>query len=68
MSEDIVHHYHHTDPSPVTVDLKVAHTTRGDTWEIDVKGAPTPKDAVETFVATRAELESNLAPMTGKED
>ena len=67
MSED-VHHYHHTDPGPVTVDLKVAHTTRGDTWEIDVKGAPTGDEAVMTFVATRKELESHLAPMTGKED
>lgn len=68
MDAQEVHHYHHTDPGPVTVDLKVAHTTRGDTWEIDVKGAADGDAAVETFVATRAKLESNLAPISGKED
>lgn len=65
---DEVHHYHHTDPAPITVDVKVAHTTRGDTWEIDVKGAASGFDAVQTFVATRKQLESDLAPVSGKED
>lgn len=63
-----VDHYHHTDPGPVTVDLKVAHTTRGDTWEIEVKGALTGDIALAQFLATRAALESHLAPASGKED
>jgi hypothetical protein len=60
MSEE-VHHYHHDDPR-VTVDLKVAHTTRGDTWEVEVKGAAGPDQAVTTFVETRRRLTSELEP------
>jgi hypothetical protein len=58
MAEDI-HHFHHDDPR-VTVDLKVAHTTRGDTWEVEVKGAATPTDAVTLFVDTRHKLEPHI--------
>jgi len=61
---DEVHHYHHTDPAPVTIDLKVAHTTRGDTWEIEVKSAPTPAQAVAIFTDTRDGLTPHLAPET----
>lgn len=60
---DEVHHFHHDDPR-VTVDLKVAHTTRGDTWEIEVKGAASPVDAVNAFLDTRVNLTPHLAPET----
>jgi len=64
---DEVQHYHHTVPT-ISVDLKVAHTTRGDTWEIEVKGATDGKAAVAEFLATRGELEPHLtAPEGGKE-
>jgi hypothetical protein len=55
MAEDI-HHFHHDDPR-VTVDLKVAHTTRGDTWEVEVKGAATASDAVAFFLDIKHKLE-----------
>jgi len=61
---DKVHHYHHTDAAPVTIDLKVAHTTRGDTWEIEVKGAAGPQTAVTAFTDTRELLTPHLAPET----
>jgi hypothetical protein len=61
---DEVHHYHHTDAAPVTIDLKVAHTTRGDTWEIEVKSALTPETAVLIFTSTRDKLTPHLAPET----
>jgi len=56
---DEVHHFHHDDPR-VTVDLKVAHTTRGDTWEVEVKGAGSPTEAVETFAKTKDELAAHI--------
>jgi hypothetical protein len=52
---DEVHHFHHSD-ARLTIDLDVTHTTRGDTWEIDVKGAAGPDEAIAAFVQTRDRL------------
>ena len=65
MAEE-THVHHHNDDKP-TVSLRVAHTTRGDTWEVEVKGTPTPAQAVAMFSDTRAKLEAQLTPERGAE-
>lgn len=50
-----VHHFHHSE-GRLTIDLDVSHNTRGDTWEIDVKGADSPQAAVAAFVDARDRL------------
>ena len=65
MAEE-THVHHHNDDKP-TVSLRVAHTTRGDTWEVEIKGAPNAEQAVAMFTDTRAKLEVQLTPERGAE-
>jgi hypothetical protein len=62
------HTYHHNPPA--VVDLKVGHNTRGDTWEIEVKGAKDGAEAVALYLETRDKLEPHVlpAPKEGKGD
>lgn len=53
-----VHHYHHSDPEPITYAVEVTRTTRGYTYTVSVKGGSDPALIMREVSNLTAQLET----------
>lgn len=60
ISDNEAHIYHHSEPVPARVSLKVERNSKSINWEISVSNATTPDEAVELYLATLKKLSENL--------
>ena len=58
--EHEVHVYHHSDPNPARISLKVERNSKSLNWEISVSNASSPEESVDLYLKTLKELSANL--------
>lgn len=52
-----IHHFHHHEPSPATVNVSAERNSRGVNWSVTVIGAENVAQAMELMDKARSELE-----------